>query len=214
MSHNLKNSHSPKEEKLEEILFFLFEIFPKQETINPFYKLNLKKYPSKYSHLHQLLTHFFTLIYQNNRTLENQKFITKREDVLASLQVLEIISLQAYRDKNQILEVCLEKLKSNTTPNQVFARKFIEGILQKQKSQTSKIINEMLEKGYLERVGGFRNKGFFYQVITFKEERKATPKVEKLNSKIDIFEGFTDFEDTENIDSQYSNDNFWHHFKK
>lgn len=214
MSHNLKNSRSPKEEKLEEILFFLFEIFPKQETINPFYKLNLKKYPSKYSHLHQLLTHFFTLIYQNNRTLENQKFITKREDVLASLQVLEIISLQAYRDKNQILEVCLEKLKSNTTPNQVFARKFIEDILQKRKSQTSKIINEMLEKGYLERVGGFRNKGFLYQVITFKEERKATPKVEKLNSKIDIFEGFTDFEDNENIDSQYSNDNFWHHFKK
>jgi Fic family protein len=214
MSHNPKNSRSPKEEKLEELLFFLFEIFPKQETINPFYKINLKEYPSKYSHLHQLLTHFFTLIYQNNRTLENQKFITKRDDVLASLQVLEIISLEAYRDKNQITESCFEKLKNNTTPNQVFARKFIEGIIQKRKSQTSRIINEMVEKGYLERVGGFRNKGFLYQIITFKEVEKVTNKVEKPTSKVDIFEGFTDFDDNENIDSQYSNDNFWHHFKK
>ena len=73
MIHKPKNSRSPKEEKLEELLLFFFEIFQKQETINPFFKLNLNQYPSKYSHLHRLLTHFFTLIYQNNRTLENQK---------------------------------------------------------------------------------------------------------------------------------------------
>jgi hypothetical protein len=214
MSHTSKNSHSPKEEKLEELLFFLFEIFPKQETINPFYKLNLKEYPSKYGHLHQLLTHFFTLIYQKNRALENQKFITTREDILASLHVLEIISLEAYRGKNQITKSYLEMLKNNTTPSQVLCRKFIEGIIQKRKSQTSKIINELVEKGYLERVGGFKNKGFLYQIITFKEVEKETNTVKKTTSNIDIFEGFDDFDDNENIDSQYRNDNFWHHFKK
>ncbi len=208
MSHKPQNSRSPREEKLEELLLFFFEIFPNQETINPFYRLNLNEYPSKYSHFHKLLTHYFTLIYQNNRTLENQKYITKREDILASLQVLEIISLQAYRNQNKIIEDCFEKLKNNTTPNQVLPRKFIEGIIQKRKSQTSRIINEMVEKGYLELVGGYKNRGFLYQIITFKEQEEATNKVENPNSNKDIFEGFDDFENNENIDYNYKSDNY------
>ncbi len=209
MSHKPRNSRSPREEKLEELLLFFFEIFPNQETINPFYRLNLNKYPGKYSHLHQLLTHFFTLIYQNNRTLENQKFITKREDILASLQVLEIVSLQAYRNQNQIIEDCFEKLKNNTTPNQVLPRKFIEGIIQKRKSQTSRIINEMVEKGYLELVGGYKNRGFLYQIISPLTPKGGTSELKKETPKTkDIFNGFDDFENNQNIDYQYRKDNF------
>lgn len=129
--HKPKNSRSKKEEKLEELLVFLFEIFPKEQTENPFYKINLEQYPSKYSHLHKLLTHFLTLMYQNNRTMENHQFITQREDVLASLQLLEIVSLEAYRNENQIIEECYQKLKNNSLPDQKLPRKFIEGIIQK-----------------------------------------------------------------------------------
>lgn len=208
MNHKVKNSRSPKEEKLEELLLFLHEIFPKQQTMNPFYKLNLNKYPSKYSHFHQLLTHFFTLIYQNNRALENQKFITHRDDVLASLQILETVSLEAYRNQNQILEACFEKLKNNTTPNQVLPRKFIEGIIEKQKSQTNKIIGEMVQRGYLELVGGYKNRGFLYKIIILNQDNKITDKVEKPTSKVDIFEGFDDFDNNENIDYNYKSDNY------
>jgi hypothetical protein len=210
--HSHHNSRNPKEGKLQELLLFLLEIFPKQQTENPFYKIELIEYPSKYAHLHKLLTHFLTLIYQNNRIVENNRYITQREDVLASLQILEIISLQAHRDLNQIAEDCYQKLQNNSKPNQGLSRKIIEVIIQKRKSQTHRIINAMLEKGYLELIGGHKNKGFIYRIIVFKEaekeQEKALKKEDKPNSKKDIFEGFDDFNDNNYIDYNYKSDNY------
>lgn len=209
MHHNCQSSRSPKEEKLQELLLFFFEIFPKEQTKNLFFEINLNQYPSKYSHLHKLLTHFFTLIYQNNRIMENNTFITQREDVLASLQILEIISLEAYRNQNEIIEDCYQKLKSNSKPNQELPRKFIEGIIQKRKSQTNRIINAMLEKGYLELTGGYKNRGFIYRIITKETPQEITKSPIYLTPKeVDIFDDFTDFKDNENIEYQYRKDNF------
>lgn len=212
-NHKPQNSRSKKEEKLEELLLFLFEIFPNKATQNPFYKVSLNQYVSKYSYLHKLLTHFLTLIYQSNRIMENKGYITQREDVLASLQILEIVSLEAYREENEIIEDCYQKLKNNSLPNQELPRKFIEGIIQKRKSQTNRIIKVLQDRGYLKLVGGHRNRGYLYQIMEVEIEEKKKEKISKTNLKTTksntIFEEIqAEFNDNQNIEYQYRKDNF------
>ncbi|WP_133062889.1 hypothetical protein, partial [Flavobacterium davisii] len=84
-NHTGKKGRSYTNDLLLYLIEILHQIFPKEETINPFYKVVLDKYPSEYQYYYKLLTHYITLINQKHRAMEKQKFVTTREDIVASL---------------------------------------------------------------------------------------------------------------------------------
>ena len=149
---------------LLELVKILDKIFRKEETINPFYKIELSDYPTEYQHYLKLLTHYITLINQKNRTMEKHKFVTSREDIIASLNLLEINTLKHYRTQKQSAEELYEILKNNTHKDQILTSKNIREIINYKKTQTHQFIQILLKMNKLEQVGGHRNIGFLYKL--------------------------------------------------
>jgi hypothetical protein len=147
-----------------ELLGVLHRIFPKEETINPFYKIKLEDYPATYSHCFKLLTHYLTLIYKNHRPMDKSSYITSREDIVASLNLLEIMTLKTYRTQQSTAIELHEILKKNTKPGQILSAKNIREIINYKKSQAHQFIQILIKMNKLEQVGGHRNIGYLYQL--------------------------------------------------
>jgi hypothetical protein len=139
-------------ENLKELVLILSKIYPTQETINPFYKVNLNQYPTEYQHYYKLLTHYFTLIYKTQRPMEKAKYISSREDILASLQLLEIVTLKKYRSQETQAQELYEVLKKNTKAEQILSSRNIREIIHYSKTQTHRFILILLEMNKLEKV--------------------------------------------------------------
>jgi hypothetical protein len=139
-------------ENLKELVLVLSKIYPTGETINPFYKIELNQYPTEYQHYYKLLTHYFTLIYKTQRPMEKAKYISSREDIVASLQLLEIVTLKKYRTQETQAQELWEVLKKNTRENQVLSSRNIREIIHYSKSQTHRFILILLEMNKLEKV--------------------------------------------------------------
>lgn len=153
------------EEELKNLLQILYKIFPNHETINPFYKVQLDHYPSNYEIYHKLLTHFLTLVYSKHRPMEKARYITSREDVIASLNILEITLLQQHRKEEKNAKDLHQVLKTQTLKDQVLSAKNISDIIGYKKTQTSRFIEELLNKNLLERIDtSKKNKGYLYKL--------------------------------------------------
>ncbi len=139
-------------ENLKELVLILSKIYPTQETINPFYKVNLNQYPTEYQHYYKLLTHYFTLIYKTQRPMEKAKYISSREDILASLQLLEIVTLKKYRSQETQAQELYEVLKKNTKAEQILSSRNIREIIHYSKTQTHRFILILLEMNKIEKV--------------------------------------------------------------
>ena len=152
-------------ENLKELVLILSKIYPTEETINPFYKIELNQYPTEYQHYYKLLTHYFTLIYKTQRPMEKAKYITSREDIVASLQLLEIVTLKKYRtQQTQAQELC-EVLKKNTKENQILTSRNIREIINYSKTQTHRFIVILLEMNKLEKISNHsKSIGFLFKL--------------------------------------------------
>lgn len=164
-SHRKSKKGRRNTENLVELIKILHEIFPKEETINPFYKVELTSYPTEYQYFLKLLSHYFTLIYKNNRTMEKEKYVTSREDLVASLNVLEISVLSQYRSTEEQSEELYEVLKKNTKEGQILTARNISEIINYKKSQTHRFIHILLEMNKLERLKSNKNIGYLYRLI-------------------------------------------------
>ncbi len=167
---------------LQILIKTLHEIFPTGETINPFYRIKLRDYPTEYQHYLKLLTHYITQINQKHRAMEKQRFVTSREDIMASLNMLEIVVLKQYRGQKQQAEAIYEVLKENTQKGQLLSARNIAGIIQVQKSQTNRFIQNLLEKKQLEKVGNpHKSVGYLYRLIQTEEETESIQEIIKKN---------------------------------
>jgi predicted transcriptional regulator len=169
---------------LLELIKILHEIFPKGETINPFYKLELEDYPTEYQHYFRLLTHYITLINQKYRAMEKQRFVISREDITASLNLLEINTLSQYRSTKQQSEELFEILKQNTKEGQILSSRNISEIIQYKKSQTQRFIVMLLEMNKLERVkDSNKNIGYLYRLIQTEEPKTQQNSPQKAENQ-------------------------------
>jgi len=163
-NHTYKNGRSTTNELLQKLIEILHQIFPKEETINPFYKVELNHYPSEYQYYYKLLSHYITLLNQKHRAMDKQKFVTSREDILASLNVLEIMVLKSYRTEEQTANEVVKILKSNTTENQILTAKNISQIINYRKTQTARILKILLKMDKIELVSSHKNIGYLYKI--------------------------------------------------
>jgi DNA-binding MarR family transcriptional regulator len=165
MNRRYKKCRSKRTEILKKLVLVLHEIYPTGETQNPFYRLKLEDYPSEYLHYHQLLSHYFTLIHQNNRAMEKSRYITSREDIMASLQVLEIVTLKQYRSEKKTADSILEVLQDNTREGQILTARQISEIIGYKKTQTARIIKILLEMNKIEKVSHHHKSiGYLYKL--------------------------------------------------
>lgn len=138
--------------RLKKLLLVLEEIYPKEETENPFYKIDLKDYPDSFLHCHRLLTHYLTLIYKTHRPMNKKRYITSREDVMASLQLLEIVTLKHYRSEKQQAAELHDTIKKKLPENAILTAKQIREIIGYSKTHTQRFINILLSQDKIERI--------------------------------------------------------------
>jgi hypothetical protein len=151
--------------KLNELLYVLDAIFPTQETINPFYKVELNQYPSNYQLYHKLFTHYFTLLYKNHRAMDKARYITSREDIMASLHLLEITILKEHRKEKQTAQQVYKTLKEFIQKDQELTARNIAEIIHYKKTQTNRFIKDMLHQNLLEKVcAKKKNIGYLYKL--------------------------------------------------
>lgn len=151
--------------RLKKLLLVLEEIYPKEETENPFYRIELHDYPDSFLHCHRLLTHYITLIYKIHRPMNKKRYITSREDVMASLQLLELVTLKHYRSEKKQSEELHETLKINTQENQILTAKQIREIIGYSKTHTQRFINILLKQNKMERVSNHHPSiGYLYRL--------------------------------------------------
>lgn len=132
----------------------------KQQTINPFYKISLKEYSIQYSLYLRLLTHFFTLLYQNNRIMENKCYVTTREDVIAALQLLESMGLQQERKEQLTKEQLLNIIDENFGKDPFTARE-LQQVIGIAKTTTHSYLQLLLKQNAVVRTG-YKNRGYRY----------------------------------------------------
>jgi hypothetical protein len=164
INHTSKKGRNHSNDLLLYLIEILHQIFPKEETINPFYKLELNNYPSEYQYYLKLLSHYITLINQKHRVMEKQKFVTSREDIISSLNLLEIMVLQSYRTEEQTANEVVKILKSNTTENQILTAKNISQIINYRKTQTARILKILLKTDKIELVSTQKRIGYLYRL--------------------------------------------------
>jgi hypothetical protein len=196
-------------ENLKNLVLILSKIYPTAETINPFYKIELSQYPTEYQYYYRLLTHYLTLIYKNQRPMEKAKYITSREDIVASLQLLEIVTLKKYRTQETQAQELWEILKNNTKENQILTSRNIREIANYSKSQTHRFIVILLAMNKLEKVSTHHKSiGHLFKIVASEEEKPMVENQSPKTKKETIFDGFDDFNDNQNIEYQYRKDNF------
>ncbi len=96
--------------------------------------------------------------------MDKSSYITSREDIVASLNLLEIMTLRKHRTQQTTAEELHEILKINTKPGQILSAKNIREIINYKKSQAHQFIQILIKMNKLEQVGGHRNIGYLYQL--------------------------------------------------
>jgi len=188
----MKSTH---ELKLIALLDFLLELFPNNQTNNILEPIVLNNYPTTFKDYHQLLTHFFTLLNQNNREKKDFKILTKKEDVLMSLTLLSRINYQeTFLPQEKLYNTYLQ-IKNHTTVNDRVTSKHIRNILGLGRTSANQLILELRKAGFLTFLGGYKNKGYIYKL---KKDISEKSEVIQEKKEIDIFEDFKDFENNEN----------------
>jgi hypothetical protein len=212
MNHTPKNSRS-KEDLIIEFCLIIKSLFPGEivavET-NEKYHFLISQLDKKAQKLVQLLTHHLTQLYQNHRVQRAEKVIEiADEDVLTALKIIENLDLNTQEknsylskiNRNHYLKI-VEKFSDT-----LFNSKELQDFLNLSKTQSNNLLNLFLNQNLVQRYG-HQNKNFYYQII----EIRTKPLVEIEEESNDIFDGFNDFNDTQNIDYEYRKDNFGHKF--
>jgi len=146
---------------LYDLLRILYLIYPKAGTVNRYMmRLPAQYYPPDYEDCHRLLTHFITLIHMPYRIVEQKKYVTEKEDVLMSLQMLEIVSLKTLRSKEERAADFLLFVERSPGQRKEFTCLVLRNLLQQPKTTVHNKIQLLIECGYAEKTGGYKNRGY------------------------------------------------------
>lgn len=154
---NLQNYYH----KLVDMVLLTHSLFPTQKTKNPYMRLIRNHVEDQETlFLFQQLSHSLTLLHQVNRYKNKHgEYLTEKEDVLASLYLL-----QHRLNKNLMITKSEQELyhflkKRHKGP---FTRKQVQDALDQSKSHTHRQLEKLLYTGKIERIGGYKNRGYVY----------------------------------------------------
>lgn len=145
----------------------LIKSFYQKEIItiytDEYYKNLIEELPEEERKLVELLIHHLTKLNQRNRVIHKNRVVEiAEEDILTALEITgEIINPIGFiTEKEQRYFYQLQ----TEFESEIFTRKQAQETIELKKSQTHRILNLLIEKGLLEKVKSFRNRGYKYKV--------------------------------------------------
>ncbi len=165
-----------KQREIAEFCILIKSFYQKEIiTIYPdeYYKNLIEKLPEEERKMVELLIHHLTKLHQRNRIIHKNRIVEiAEEDILTALEITgEIINPIGFITEKE--QHYFYRLQTEFAPSsgsgEIFTRKQAQETIELKKSQTHRILNLFLEKGLLEKVKSFRNKGYKYQLrnLTF-----------------------------------------------
>lgn len=175
--------HEPREKKEKEENRILHKSLKKQREIAEFciliksfyekeiitiytdeyYKNLIEELPEEERKMVELLIHHLTKLNQRNRIIHKNRIVEiAEEDILTALEITgEIINPIGFITEKE--QHYFYRLQTEFESG-IFTRKQAQETIELKKSQTHRILNLFLEKGLLEKVKSFRNKGYKYKL--------------------------------------------------
>lgn len=147
----------------------LIKSFYEKEIItiytDEYYKNLIEGLPKEERKMVELLIHHLTKLNQRNRVIHKNRVVEiAEEDILTALEITgEIINPIGFiTEKEQRYFYQLQ----TEFESEIFTRKQAQETIELRKSQTHRILNLLIEKGLLEKVKSFRNRGYKYKLRT------------------------------------------------
>ena len=151
------------------LLTSLFYELQQQASVRHNFRPILKERLSspRYVELIDLLIRQITLQNRAYRIKENGAYISEKEDLVIALNLLHS-DIKRETLLNPRTSLALHQLKSVFGYERLFRRKDVERITKYKKSHAGRLIGYLLSCEKIERKGGSKNRGYYYQLI--KEE--------------------------------------------
>lgn len=165
---NYKNQNKKKMDKryyrLLSLLSLLYELQPKCRVKHSYKKELQERLSSrKYVELLDLLIRQMTILNRAYRLKEKGIYKSEKEDLVLALQLLERdIKLDTF--VNPTMRLVYEQLQKKIGSHRLFTRTEVERITGYSKSSSSRLIRRLWSCGKLERLGGSRKTGYYYQL--------------------------------------------------
>lgn len=181
-------------EILQSFIELVYKRLPRNPTVNQYYDIS-QNTNHELAHYQRILTHYFTLLNHRNRTQKEGMYITKIEDIEASLHLLSIV-VELPKTNLKEAQERYEYLQKGTQGKEV-TRREIQQLLGLSKSQVHRLLVEWLAQNRIEQKGD-KNKRYRYvfpRIIP--EETTLKTLTEETESSKNMFEEV--LEDFENI---------------
>ena len=200
----MKTSNTPEARKilLYELVGIIEELYPNKQTDNPYFEASQKQIKSltlEEQLLFHKLLHVLTILNKQSRLSPTGKgFETAREDII---NVLHLFKPELSENPQNML-LFLDKVKEKFK-KEWFSKKDLHTAFNIPNRTLERYIHQLLAYDMLLLNKGKVGVKHLYQI----NETPLESALPKENGN-DIFDGFEDFKDNDNIDYQYKADNY------
>ena len=178
-----------KEKEALLLLQHLIQGLAAYEVINPYatrvYLPVRDEAQRRLNGLYQQFVRMVTLLYQHQRTKDNQgRLVSDKQDIAIAIQLLfEVIVLKVdeldgslrqffERLKTYIRRQLKQRKNGRTESEYLFTQRELRQALQLSKSQVFRYLHDLTELEYIRQSGGYQNKGYSYQVVYWDDYKK------------------------------------------
>lgn len=147
-------------------LLTLFYDLQKQYPVRHDYKKVLEERLSspRYIELTDLMIRQITILLRMYRTKEKGVYLSEKEDLVIAVNLMHG-ELKSETMMSPLTGLALHQLERVFGYDRMFMRKDVMRVTGYKESQSQRIIKRLLDCEKLKRVGGYKNRGYFYQLV-------------------------------------------------
>jgi hypothetical protein len=152
---------------LVELVLLIEGFYPHIKIKNPYKNLLIKYLPPEQKHywLAEQLTEAQVRLRHLNRYCNSKgAYVAEREDVLAALQLMKPLLRPELLLSSSERELYLF-IRKKIGRGKIFTRKQLQEMLSQSKSHTHRQLRSLIAIELIEKAGGYRNRGYYYQLI-------------------------------------------------
>jgi hypothetical protein len=153
---------------LTELVLLIEGFYPHIQVNNPYKKLIIKHLPKEdqkqYWLAEQLIEAQVRLRHLNRYCNNKGMYVAEREDVVAALQLMKPLlrpELLLSKAEKELYLFISKKIGRG----KIFTRKQLQDMLCQSKSHTHRQLRSLIAIELIEKAGGYRNRGYYYQLI-------------------------------------------------
>ena len=154
----------------------VIRLYPEIKTENRYKKIKLPVMEHRQKQIEKLLemlTHANTVINRIRREKTKEGlYISEREDYINALMMISPLIELYKKERKKTEEAIIEEIKIHIKKGELFSRRDIEMILGYSHTHTHRIIRYLEEREMIEKVGGYKNRGYKY-ILTHSSDAQS-----------------------------------------